>query len=91
MSPDSPVSHASEAPADDKRVQWVVTFGIGGVFAVYMWPKLDGISRCVLVISAVFAAMSINNGTWLTDSRQLRREARDNRRQAFGQLKRKFI
>lgn len=68
-------------------MQTIITFSVGGLAALFLWPHLDSISRGLLVLASVFAAISIQNGTWLEDSRALRREARDQRSQAYRELK----
>ena len=76
-----------DSATNNKLLQYVLTFGIGGVIGVLMWPRLDGISRFVVLLFGIVAAMSIHNGTWLEDSRKLRRESRDSRRQAYTEVK----
>eukprot|EP00322_Chrysochromulina_rotalis_P026245 CAMPEP_0115854704 /NCGR_PEP_ID=MMETSP0287-20121206/14163_1 /TAXON_ID=412157 /ORGANISM="Chrysochromulina rotalis, Strain UIO044" /LENGTH=167 /DNA_ID=CAMNT_0003308833 /DNA_START=18 /DNA_END=521 /DNA_ORIENTATION=+ len=54
-------------------VQWVATYGIGGGTVWWLWEHLDGVSRGLSILFAIFAAMSIHNGTWMQDARQVRR------------------
>jgi hypothetical protein len=68
---------------DTRKLQALVTFGLGGVVAVLLWPRLEAVSRWLIVLFAVLAGISIYNGTWLQDSRVLRREAAENRREAI--------
>ena len=74
-------------PRVSSLVQYVVTFGIGGIGVYWLWPHLDGISRGMVGLFGILAAMSIQNGTWLEDSRGLRRQARDDRREAYGHVR----
>ena len=40
-----------------------LTFGIGGLVGFYAWPHLEGVSRCLLILFGVIAAISISQGT----------------------------
>ena len=73
--------------SDTRSLQAVVTFSIGGLLAALLWPRLDGLSKGLTLLFGVIAAVSIHQGTWMQDTRKLRREARDNRRQVLGQAK----
>ena len=71
----------------NKAVQYVLTFGIGGIAGIWLWPRLDGVSRLIMLLFALIAGASIHNGTWLADVRVLRRESHENRKQAYSELK----
>lgn len=73
--------------ASSKILQGVVTFAVGGSIVFFAWPRLDILSKSVIALFGCLAAVSIHNGTWLADSRELRREARDHRQQAYKQVK----
>ena len=73
--------------SDGRVIQAVVTFTRGGIGAFVLWPHLDGLSRGLTCVFGVIAAVSIQQGTWMEDTRKLRREARDHRRQVLGQAK----
>ena len=68
-------------------VQAIVTFGLGGIFAYYYWERLEGVSRGMVILFGLIAALSISQGTWTTNARELRRAARHNRREAYGQVR----
>lgn len=74
---------SSEDETVSKAVQVVVTFGVGGTACYYMWPQLETVSRALVILFALLAAASINSGTWMQNSRNLRRQQRDERRQTY--------
>ena len=73
--------------SSSKSLQAIFTFGIGGLVVLYFWPRLEAISKGIIFIFGAMAALSIYNGTWLQDSRELQRESRNNRRQAYTEVK----
>ena len=79
----------ADAPAtDDTRVvQAVVTFTLGAIGAYFAWPYLDGTSRMLMGLFAVLAGLSIHSGTWMADSRSLRKNERESRQKAYGEIK----
>ena len=70
-----------------KHVQALVTFSAMGIIAYMMWNRLDAGSRFLLVAFAGISAISIYNGTWMMNARDLRRQQRDERRQLLHQGK----
>lgn len=66
-----------------KPAQLLITFGIGGVGCYFLWPHLEGISKGLVVIFALLACSSIYSGTWMQNSRDLRRQQRDDRRKTY--------
>ena len=63
--------------------QFVVTFVILGGLTAVLWPHLDATSKLMVGVFGVIAALSIMNGTWMADTRQLRRQSRDERSDAY--------
>jgi|Transcript_65780 uncharacterized membrane protein YhhN len=51
-----------------------------------LWPRLDAVSRGLVGMFAVVSVISISNGTWTQNHRTLRRQARDDRREAYRQI-----
>ena len=66
-----------------KRMQVLVTFAIGGIVSIGLWPYLETVSKGLIVLFALLAGLSINNGTWMQNARELRREQREQRRQVY--------
>merc|ERR1712178_247121 len=67
-----------------KAMQAIVTFSFGGAVAFALWPRLDQTSKALIMVFAVLAGLSIQNGTWMSNARDLRRAQRDERRQLIG-------
>ena len=114
-SPDLGVSDDATHSVLSKKMQVILTYVIGGIGSAYLWPHLEGVSKGLVILFALLAGMSINNGTvsgrysrtryrcseslkgcrecccrmeqWMANARDLRREQRDQRRQAFREAK----
>ena len=56
-----------------------------GAVSFYMWPYLTSESKGMVAVFGVIAALSIHNGTWTANTRALRKQAREERSEAFGQ------
>ena len=83
-SPSRRAAAATTARAEpDKMAQFVVTFVILGGLTAVLWPHLDATSKLMVGVFGVIAALSIMNGTWMADTRQLRRQSRDERADAY--------
>ena len=78
---------AEDPLSTDKKWQIIFTYSIGGLVTAYFWKSLDTISRGVILLFAAVAASSIRNGTWMMNSRELRKQEREERREAFRQAK----
>ena len=85
--PDLGVSDDATRPLLSKKMQVVLTYAIGGAGSAYLWPHLEGVSKGLVLLFALLTGMAINNGTWMANARDLRREQRDQRRQAFREAK----
>ena len=70
-----------------KMTQFLVTFGLGGAAAFMCWPHLDQTAKGIVMLFAVVAGMSIYQGTWMQNSRELRRAQRDQRRETYREAK----
>jgi hypothetical protein len=123
-SPDLGVSDDATRPAVlSKKMQIMVTYIIGGLGSAMMWPHLEGVSKGLVILFALLAGMSINNGTvsgltlsnsvpchrcsemlkgcpqcslflveqWMANARDLRREQRDQRREALRDAKKWMV
>ena len=69
------------------KMQIFITYFIGGLGSWYFWPSMEPISKGLVCVFAVIAGLSIQNGTWMTNARDLRREQRDERRKAYRDAK----
>ena len=73
--------------ASDLGAETVVTVSIFVVTLFFLWPHLDMVSKGLVGLFTVIAGLSIHSGTWTQNHRDLRRKARDDRRQAYSQIK----
>jgi hypothetical protein len=71
-----------------KHMQYIVTLGSLGLVLVFFWSKFEPVSRALIMLFGMVALLSIRNGTWMENSRDLRRKQRDDRRQVYGEVKR---
>lgn len=70
-------------PEVSKTVQCIFTFSIIATAAYFMWPSLEPVSKGLVITFATLAGLAINSGTWLQNSRDLRRNQREQRREVF--------
>ena len=68
---------------ETRAIQAVITFGLGSVACYFAWPHLDAGTKGIIFLFAMLAGISIHNGTWMADSRVMRRQARDQRREVY--------
>ena len=68
---------------NDTAIATAFTVVFGVCVFVYLWPVLDMVSRGLVGMLACIAALSIYNGTWMMNHRDLKRQARDDRREAI--------
>ena len=71
----------------DLGLETVVTFSVAAVALYSMWSQMDTVSKCLVALFIGIAALSIHSGTWTQNHRDLRRQARDERREAYGHVK----
>lgn len=83
MAAATPTPRSEEQVGEDKFTQFVVTFTIGGIFSFLMWPHLNVESKGMVGLFGVIAALSIHNGTWTANTRDLRKQAKAERKEAY--------
>jgi hypothetical protein len=66
-----------------KAWQVAITFAFGGGVSYMLWPSLDNVSKGLIFVFAALAGVSIHNGTWTENARDLRRGQREDRRQVY--------
>ena len=71
----------------EQKWQLGSTFGVGAVFCYFMWSKMEAVSKGLIGLFAVIAAMSSQQGTWMLNHRDIRRQDRDARRQVYSDTK----
>lgn len=79
----SGVDIATASSGDKKTVQLIITLALGGAISFLAWPYLDSVSKGLIVLFGGIACLSIQQGTWMQNHRDLRRQAREDRRQAY--------
>ena len=82
------MAQSQEGPS--KLTQVLFTYVLGGMIALYLWPYLDTTCRGLLMLFALLAGVSIQNGTWMQNHRELRRAQRDERRELYSQAYKKL-
>ena len=76
-------NEAEEEQQVSKTTQVVFTFGLVGVGCYFFWGTLDFIARGLVVVFCFISALSIHSGTWMQNSRELKRRQRDERREVY--------
>lgn len=71
------------AVTSEQKWQLGCTFTVGALFCYFMWPKMDTVSKGIVGMFAVVACLSIQQGTWMLNHRDMRRQDRDARREAY--------
>ena len=71
----------------DLGYETLVTVIIAVIALYFLWPQMDTVSKGLCGLFACIAGLSIHGGTWTQNHRDLRRQARDERRQAYQQVK----
>lgn len=87
MTPDADLGVADDARGLSVKMQIFLTYAIGGLGSAWLWPHLEGVSKCLVLLFALLAGISIHNGTWMANARDLRREQREQRREALNEAK----
>ena len=71
----------------DLGYETLFTGVVAAIALFFLWPKMDTVSKGLCFMFFCIAGLSIHGGTWTQNHRDLRRQARDERRQAYQHVK----
>ena len=84
---DAMTEQPTEPESLSKINQALITYGIGGTAAYFLWDTLQSISKGLFILFGIIAGLAIHSGTWMQSSRDLKRQQRDERRKAYREVK----